>query len=220
MSSKNKTESSNSTDSDLFDELPFLTEGSHVPQAPFLPQDDPKGPEFLDTEACLCQLRPSPEANSTDDSPPLLWRCFGNQTNGHLYPDDGKWFKAKGDGHSKNQPKDWTDRPLFDSSSPPITDASFRWDYDEESLVGNARELSVWDKACTGKNRSSFSTSYYRSVEAMRKDETPIDAAPCWRPGAVPLPMQNVSDWQQNGCSEGFLCTPQKTWHGHPEVPS
>ncbi|KAI1090440.1 hypothetical protein F5B19DRAFT_322499 [Rostrohypoxylon terebratum] len=171
--------------------------GLLIPQDPFLPQDEPQGPVFLDTQACLCALR------GTDDifSGESAWECIGNQTQGVYQVTTGKWFNNIGNGSLKN------DLGISDASNTPDTSRQLMYDGGSSSLVdvvlGN---LSVWDQACTGLNRSSFSTSYYRASDQLAKNNTPTDAAACWRPGAIPITIQQVGDWQKNGCNEGFLC--------------
>jgi len=182
----------------------LLIQGSLMIQDPFLPQSDranaPQGPTFLDTEACLCALRPAPMSGGEGDP---LWKCMGNQTRGVYTGYAGKWFKTQ------NGFSNYTQLPIDDSSNPPDTTASFYWDYRSEKFapVQNKSSLSIYDYACTGKNRSSFSMTFYQARREQENGQTPFEAAPCWRPGAVPVQMQNISDWQANGCHPGFLCT-------------
>jgi len=186
-----------------------------IPQDPFYPQQEIIGPAFLDTEACLCQLQPRPDLDLTSDDKldkgqsdqdAILWQCAGNQTAASHELTTGKWFRTqKGDGGIKTL-DDLVKIPIYDASNPPKLDQQFRWNNATKKLIGTREGFSVWDKACTGVNRTSFSTSYYRATEQIKKDETPVDAAPCWRPGAIPLQIQNVTDWENTGCAEGFLC--------------
>ncbi|KAL2016210.1 hypothetical protein VTK56DRAFT_4067 [Thermocarpiscus australiensis] len=134
----------------------------------------------------------------------FLWRCFGNQTEGANSLTSGKWFETTPDDRGTFQ--NITELNVNDASNPPATDSPMAWDPDTESLVLGTQGLSVWDRACTGVNWTSFSTSFYRAAEHLRQNATPVDAMPCWRPGAVPLRIQNVSHWQEHGCSKGFLC--------------
>ncbi|KAI1204985.1 uncharacterized protein F4807DRAFT_296809 [Annulohypoxylon truncatum] len=168
-----------------------------IPQDPFLPQGRPLGPVFLDTEACLCALRGTNHVHSGESA----WECIGNQTQGVYEVQTGKWFNNIGDGTLRDG------LGMSDASNTPDTSKALMYNNGTSSLVDIVpSELSVWDQACTGRNRSSFSTSYYRSVVAAESNDTPTDAAPCWRPGAFPIQIQEVTDWQTNGCNEGFLC--------------
>ncbi|KAK4203485.1 hypothetical protein QBC40DRAFT_219430 [Triangularia verruculosa] len=171
-------------------------------QVPFLPLHPPLGPTFLDTEACLCRREPNP-ATSVDHAESLLWRCSGNQTVADVDVTTGKWFKPI------NKDEDTQivlQLPLNDGSNPPLREHPMRWDSESSSLIPGTEGLSVWDQACTGENRTSFSTSYYRAAAQRDNAEVPVDAAPCWRPGAVPLRLQDVNEWQTKGCLPGFLC--------------
>ncbi|KAI1101712.1 hypothetical protein F4804DRAFT_290537 [Jackrogersella minutella] len=169
-----------------------------IPQDPFYPQTDSLGPAFLDTQACLCALRGTNHVRRGEGS----WQCIGNQTQEVYRVTTGKWFNNIGNGTLEDGLAIW------DASNTPDTGKALMFSNGTSSLVDeNPSEFSVWDQACTGKNRTSFSTSYYRSVAAIARNDTPIDAAPCWRPGAVPIQIQNATSWQTDGCNEGFLCT-------------
>jgi hypothetical protein len=174
-------------------------EVAQLPQDPYLPQVTPLGPSFLDTQACLCALQTTPE----EDSNSTAWQCVGNQTVGVYTSTQGMWFNTL---HGGNE----VDLPIYDASNGPDTTRPLIWNPTGNSLVpianANTSNLSVFDKACTGRNRTTFSTALYLAASEESQGQTPVDAAPCWRPGAVPLQIQNVSDWQTNGCSEGFLC--------------
>ncbi|KAI5866109.1 hypothetical protein GGS23DRAFT_369953 [Durotheca rogersii] len=170
--------------------------GPGLPQDPFLPQELPEGPVFLDTQACLCALR-GPEILDSDNA---SWQCIGNQTQGVYTVTTGKWFNALHSGSKEGL-------PMWDASNSPDTSRTLKWDPGLGSLVDyTPSQLSVWDQACTGKNHTAFSTSYYRAAEAIVAEEPPVDAAPCWRPGAVPMQIQSVTSWQVKGCSDGFFC--------------
>ncbi|KAK4224076.1 hypothetical protein QBC38DRAFT_26928 [Podospora fimiseda] len=176
-------------------------------QAPFFPREPARGPTFLDTEACLCQREFRP-----DNPRELWWRCIGDRTqNGtatvsreKILRTSGKWFEPSHDDDVSSN--DVLGLPLYDASNPPARDRASQWNNETSELVPGIDKLSVWDRACTGENRTSFSTSFYRAVAQTNADEAPVDAAPCWRPGAVPLQLQGVSDWMDNGCKLGFQC--------------
>lgn len=174
---------------------------SFFPQDPFLPLAPPVGPTFLDTQACLCTRQLDPGSLVGDDSG-LLWRCVGNRTG--VSTTSGKWFRPIRD-DSREGPAVFR-LPIYDASNPPERSTPMQWGPDSESLVPGSGELSVWDRACTGENHTSFSTSFYRAVDQIGSGEQPVDAAPCWRPGALPVQMQNVSHWESTGCLSGFLC--------------
>ncbi|KAI1380182.1 hypothetical protein F4677DRAFT_252994 [Hypoxylon crocopeplum] len=169
-----------------------------IPQDPFLPQGVPDGPVFLDTQACLCALRGTQDINNSLAS----WQCIGNQTQGVYRVTTGKWFNNLGNGSLQDNLHMW------DASGAPDTSKALMFNDKKNSLVDAvSSELSVWDQACTGENHTAFSTSYYGSIKAIQNGDLPIDAVPCWRPGAVPIQIQNVTNWNVNGCNEGFLCT-------------
>lgn len=182
-------------------------------QAPFFPREPARGPSFIDTEACLCQRERRPETAGARRGQ-LLWRCIGDRTQNHtdtnsiseetILRTSGKWFApVKDDGNSD---QDIFELPLYDASNPPARDVPLQWDSESSSLVPGTDRLSIWDRACTAENRTSFSTSFYRAAAQSANGEVPVDAAPCWRPNAVPLQLQNVSDWTRNGCRPGFQC--------------
>ncbi|KAK3377140.1 hypothetical protein B0T24DRAFT_701328 [Lasiosphaeria ovina] len=211
----------NSTDDDSFDDDGFCnrlfnTSTASLPQDPFLPQQEPLVPTFLDTQGCLCQMQTDP--SSADDSgldpdadkKTFLWQCVGNQTGAATMEPSGKWYKTRDSAEG-------TDADLFrlpvNSAAHPLDAATpMTWDLQSKSFVklsdGNNKDsrLSVWDAACTGENRTEFSTSFYQANEQLESNQDPTAAAPCWRSGAVPVQIQNVSDWQTTGCLEGFMC--------------
>ncbi|KAI0009176.1 hypothetical protein F4779DRAFT_385925 [Xylariaceae sp. FL0662B] len=170
--------------------------GFKEPQDPYLPRGEVQGPGFLDTEACLCALRrPQNVAGSN-----MAWQCIGNQTEGVYTVTTGKWFNSLHGGSMVGL-------PIYDASNGPDTSKDLMWSPESSSFVdADPARLSVWDRNCTGKNQTTFSTAYYRAAAEIAADDTPVDAAPCWRPGAVPIQIQDVNDWESHGCSEGFLC--------------
>ncbi|KAI1073440.1 hypothetical protein F5B20DRAFT_567004 [Whalleya microplaca] len=171
--------------------------GFKEPQDPYLPQNEPQGPSFLDTEACLCALR-GPETVSGSNA---AWECIGNQTQGVYFVTTGKWFNSLQSGGSIQG------LPIYDASNGPDTSRDLMWSPESNSLVdADPNSLSVWDRHCTGKNQTTFSTAFYRAAASLAANDTPVDAAPCWRPGAVPIQIQDVDNWQENGCSKGFHC--------------
>ncbi|KAI0839966.1 hypothetical protein F5Y06DRAFT_19342 [Hypoxylon sp. FL0890] len=171
--------------------------GFVLPQDPFWPQDETIGPAFLDTQACLCALRGTDNVRSSEGK----WQCIGNQTQGIYAVTTGKWFNNVGDGSLQDN------LPIYDATNTPDITTPLMYSNTTRSLVDVIpSDLSVWDQACTGENNTAFSTSYYRATKEIEKNETPVDATPCWRPGAIPIEMQNVTSWQVQGCNEGFLC--------------
>ncbi|KAL6719027.1 hypothetical protein ACLMJK_003262 [Lecanora helva] len=181
---------------------------SSLPQDPFYPRSLPEGPVFLDSQACVCALR------SPSDSDDVAWRCLGNSTSDIYTGDSGKWFAAT------NKRSTASNLPIDDTSNPPDTNNALITTPNSSSLVPlgsvNPNPLSVFDGACTGINRTRFSTSYYRAVQEIKANQTPVDAAPCWRKGAVPVQIQNVSSWQATGCFSGFFC-PNNTINSLPQ---
>ncbi|TDZ34374.1 hypothetical protein C8035_v009406 [Colletotrichum spinosum] len=120
-----------------------------LPQDPYLPQADPKGPRFLDSAGVYTVT-------------------------------SGKWFNTLRGGNA-------VDGRIDDASNGPNTDKVLRWISGSLTEAANDDGLTpAWDQ--------------------LSKDEQPVDAAPCWRPGAVPIQIQTVDDWESQGCSPGFLC--------------
>ncbi|KAK1461233.1 hypothetical protein CMEL01_14869 [Colletotrichum melonis] len=174
----------------------FGLDASDLPQDPYYPQTDPTGPSFLDTEGCLCALQVTPAGGA----PEPAWQCIGDQSKGSIYTiRTGRWFNTlNGTGNANG--------PIYDASSPPDIEKPKRW------LSGALRDspgndgLSVYDSACTGKNNTRFSTSFYEATAQIIAGQQPYSAAPCYRQGAVPIEIQTVDSWQATGCSPGFLC--------------
>jgi hypothetical protein len=168
----------------------------NLPRLPFLPQETLRGPAFLDTGACLCALQ-NPRS---EDAKNTAWQCIGNQTQGVYTVDTGKWFDDVGDSPNING-------TIEDGSGRPDTNKTLAMvDRKLEQQAPNSARFSIYDRACTGKNHSTYSTSYYRVVEAMSRNETVVDAFPCWRPGAIPVQIQSAESWTSEGCQEGFYC--------------
>ena len=179
-----------------------LLDSSSVPENPFLPRWPWQQPLFLDTNACICALRNPPNGNASTS----VWQCQGNASSPPITSTSGKWFNAANAAGNIST-------MLDDASNPPLTD-------DPLVLMGNStllplasvdpHHLSVFDEACTGVNRTNFTTSYYRAKQELDTKQTPIDAAPCWRPGAIPIPLTQSSSWQNEtgffGCKQGFFC--------------
>lgn len=168
-----------------------------LPQDPFLPIDGPFGPAFLDTEACICALRAAPIDNT------IGWQCLGNKTQLVYTTTGGKWFHPKGSGivNINSSVSDAQFPP--DTSKPQIFDPSQGF----VAINNNSKtDLDIYSKACTGRNQTTFTTAYYRAVAEIAENKLPVDAAPCYRPGAVPLEIQPADSWIKDGCNLGFLC--------------
>jgi hypothetical protein len=172
-------------------------DASQFPQDPFLPQITPTGPTFLDTGACVCALQTNPD----EKNDLAVWQCIGNQTQNVYEATTGKWFNTLHGGSV-------VDLPIDDASNGPDNSATFRWDSGQNALVKITDEsgFSGYDSACTAVNQTVFSTAFYRANDELARNATPIDAAPCYRAGAVPVQIQNLTMWESQGCSEGFLC--------------
>ena len=178
---------------------------ARIPQDPFVPSGGvPTTPAFLDDGACLCALQQLPHAKGQNS---LAWQCIGNQTQDVYSIMSGKWFNSQNGGAA-------IDLAINDNSNPPDTSQQLVWDYQSESLVPLQKEsnLSPNDAACTGNNRTSFSTTFYRASEHALKGQLDPYALPCLRPGAVPVLLQDAKSWQSHGCSEGFLCKYCSSW--------
>jgi len=115
----------------------------------------------------------------------------------------GKWFRSL-DGGSKSS----LDQPIYYASSGPILNQTFEWDSDHKRFEeAGPKNFSAYDSACTGVNHTTFSTAFYSAYDEIQADKDPVSAAPCWRPGAFPIQIQNVSDWLSSGCLSGFQCS-------------
>ena len=177
----------------------FPFSASSLPQDPFYPRSPSDGPVFLDEQACVCVLRSFSDSN--DDT---AWRCLGNSTSDIYEGTSGKWFAATNNKTLTN------DTAMNDASNPPKTDNALIADPKSDSLVPlasqNPNPLSPFNDACTAINETLFSTAYYNAAREIAANQTPVDAAPCWRAGAIPVQIQNLSSWQQTGCYSGFYC--------------
>ncbi|KAJ0168375.1 ABC transporter G family member 24 [Colletotrichum tanaceti] len=168
----------------------------NLPQDPFYPQENPRGPSFLDTAGCLCAL----QVTTAGGAPEPAWHCVGDQSVGVYTVRNGRWFKTL-NGVAGN-----ADGPVYDASNPPDTGAPMRW------LSGALRDslgdagLSVEDGACTGENNTRYSTSFYEAAGQINAGQYPLSGAPCLRPGAVPIEIQPLQSWLEDGCRPGFLC--------------
>ena len=206
--------SSSSTSTSVASSLPGSVYGdddpSRLPTDIFLPTQATLGPLYLDDGGCLCALQSAPDSSTA-------WRCLGNHTQEIYGGTSGKWF-AVADAQAQ-----WQGLALNDTSNPPELDSPLAQSANSSSdqpLVPlasvAANPLDVYDGACSGRNQTSFSTAYYRSEAAIQAKQPPIDAAPCYRSGAVPIQIQNVTAWQQDGCLEGFYC-PNNTINSLPQ---
>jgi hypothetical protein len=167
------------------------------PQQPFIAAIPPQGPSFLDTQACLCAQRSTP-ANGGQTA----WQCIGNQTQGVYTVDTGKWFNAvnpSGQAPGENV-------PASDSSNPPDFNNALQWD-GSQLVPANQDSMSVYDRFCTGRNQTTFSTAFYRvNVDTPPGGTPPLEAVPCFRENALPNLITTPDNWVRQGCNEGFLC--------------
>ena len=167
-------------------------------QDPFLPRQPLTDPIFLDNGACRCALRHV----SDDSDSTIAWRCLGNSTTDIYKDTSGKWFP------SLNQ--DTIAMQYDDNSNPPTLDEAMIFDEGSNKLMPinatNSATLSIYDSACDARNETTFSTAFYRADQEQKAGQTPVDAAVCWRAGAYPIQIQNVSSWDSQGCPEGFFC--------------
>lgn len=164
-------------------------------QNPFYPQETPQGPSFLDTGACLCALQETPAANSSL----AVWHCIGNQTEGVYTTTSGIWFNTTHGGTDVNG-------SIYDDTNGPQTDEVLLYEADALEPSSDLSSLSPYDRACTGQNETTFSTAFYRAAEEIANNEPVVDGAQCWREGASAVQIQNLTDWQSQGCNRGFLC--------------
>jgi hypothetical protein len=170
-----------------------------LPQDPYYPQETPQGPSFLDTAACLCALQDSPAANSTD----AVWHCIGDQTEDVYTTTGGKWFNTINGGNV-------TAAAINDDSNGPQTSQYYIWNSTSLEAASNDDSLSAYDGACTGNNQTTFSTTFYEAAAELADNQTAEAATTCWREGASAIQIQNLTDWQSQGCGVGFLCRSQE----------
>ncbi|KAI1363422.1 hypothetical protein F5Y08DRAFT_309687 [Xylaria arbuscula] len=188
-----------------------------APQNPYLPRESEYGPSFLDSSACLCSLRQVEQDSLSDDvsddttddagddlkratKADAAWQCIGNQTQGVYEVTTGKWFESLHGGSE-------VDLPVYDASNGPNTDKALTWDDDKNAFMdADLDSLTVYDRVCTAVNQTTFSTSFYRALAEREAGDDPIDAASCWRPGSIPIEIQDVTSWTDTGCPSGFLC--------------
>lgn len=187
-------------------DLPLGMKLEDIPQDPFWPKADYDTPSFMDTALCVCALRYTPNV----DLDSIAWQCIGdqirrqgvrgNETEDVYQTTTGKWFGTSHGGTNLNLTID-------DASNGPDTSKLFRWN--GGSLVGTSDQsvFNVYDRACTASNQTTYSTAFYKAIDERANNAKPINAAPCWRPGAVPLEIQDLDSWTTNGCNEGFLCS-------------
>ncbi|KAI1748612.1 hypothetical protein F4782DRAFT_550609 [Xylaria castorea] len=176
----------------------------NAPQDPFLPREPSYGPSFLDSSACLCALRQVEQGGDDDDNGTqgngAAWQCIGNQTQRVYEVTTGKWFESLHGGQK-------VDLPIYDASNGPDTSKALTWDTGNNTFAdADLKELSLYDGACTGINQTTFSTAFYGALAEKEAGNTPVSAAPCWRPGGVPIEIQDATSWSATGCPLGFLC--------------
>lgn len=169
-----------------------------------IPSQTPDGPFFVDTASCQCALQPTHSIKVRKDQPHEVWRCIGD-TNGDAYVgDNGKWFfpiNPVPDGPvDVSKPIEWGDNPP-DSKAPYIVDNS-RF---QPLEANNSSQLSLVDKACTGENSTEQSAQYYSAIKDVEAGRTPPNGALCYS-GMQPFPLQNATEWNNDGCNLGFFC--------------
>lgn len=164
----------------------------------YFPIDPPAGADFMDTQQCHCALRTLDDSRTN-----AAWRCLGNQTTDVYEGSSGKWFWPS-DNSTTFQPNVTADS---DFSNPPDLNAEFSQQLDA---------LSIFDDACNGINNTAMSSALYTARAEANAGQAPISIAPCWRPGVVPLPIEDANTWQQQNCSLGFFC-PNNTINALPQ---
>lgn len=190
----------------------FLASGQRASD-PFFPAYPAEGPTFLDDNACLCALRSTPDSLDS-----YAWRCIGNHSTDIYVGNSGKWFGA-----ANAQPggQNVTQLPMYDDSDKPNVDQVLvaqqgHVDGDNATVpdpaplvpsnAPNANSLNVYDSACSGRNSSDYSTAYYKTSDELNASQVPVDGAPCYRLGALPVQIVNVTEWQQNNtCAPGIV---------------
>ena len=172
------------------------------------PSTAPDGPAFVDTASCQCALQPTRQIKVQKHQPHEVWRCVGD-SNGDIYKgDNGKWFfpihPVTDGSEDVSKPIDWADNPP-NSQAPYLVSNSSNVPQFEPFNSTDASQLSLVDNACTGENSTDQSAQYYASVDDIKAGRTPSNAAVCLS-GMQPYPLQNATEWTNDGCSLGFFC--------------
>ena len=180
-----------------------VVDQSEEPTDIFLPSQKSLGPTFLDDGGCFCALRGAPDEQST------AWHCFCNHSQDAYVGNGGKWFNIP------DARAPWQNLPIDDATNlpnvrkamvlPPSNGGQLTLDLVPlNGLTPNP--LTIYDQACTGNNQTNWTTTYYGAEANLTTNNPPVAAVPCYRAGTMPIQIQNVSSWLQQGCLEGFLC--------------
>jgi len=154
-------------------------------------QPELPGPYFIDTGGCRCALEI--EINKE------AWRCISNTTQDIYAGNSGKWFYAvcQSDSGSLNEPANSDTNPPDLSTQYEVQNGQI------EQFPNPAKgDPELQNVVCNGNNDTQASTKFYQNVAnvVLGRD------LPCWQPGAVPLNLQNASEWNAMGCHHGFFC--------------
>jgi hypothetical protein len=154
-----------------------------------------QGPQYVDTAQCRCALQ---------ENTIQAWRCIGNET-ANLYDEtSGKWFLPNA-GTETNSDQ----QTSIYGGPPPNTTAAYLYSDDlTQDLVpittANQVQLSALDATCNGKNDTDKTPIYY--LKLANSAASGYVPQMCLEGGAVPVQIQNASEWDSHGCLPGFYC--------------
>ena len=156
----------------------------------------PKGPFFIDTVGCGCALQEKLNSEA--------WRCIANVTQDAYDGDNGKWYYAvnQADPGSLQAPENSNSNPPDTATVYYIQNGNFSKISDTNPVDVNSNVQDIQDFACTGVNQTVASTQFYEQLADVSSGKD----LPCWQPGTLPLPIQDVQSWDSIGCLPGFYC--------------
>lgn len=164
----------------------------------------PKGPDYIDTGACRCALRPTPANVQGDDGNKVAWRCTGNQTGDPYTGSGGKWFYPQNKGTPRDQQQDENSalNPPDLTTTYLVVDGKDGQTFRKQDSSDES-QLSDLDASCNGLNNTMSTEYYYQEMARLRAGLPP---QLCADPNALPIPLQNESSWNATGCLQGFYC--------------
>lgn len=174
-----------------------------------LPSKSPEGPFFIDTASCQCAFQPTRQIKVDKGRPRGIWRCIGSGSDDVYVGDTGKWFfpvnNVPASSKDLHEPINWAGNPPK-SGSPYVvandTDAQHFRPLDDT----NGKSLSLVDNVCTAENSTEQSTEYYKMIEDGEAGQPGAELGICLSPESQPIPIQNASSWNTQGCNLGFHC--------------
>ena len=166
----------------------------------------PKGPDYIDSGACRCALRPTPENVQGARGNEVAWRCTGNQTEDLYEGSSGKWFYPQNKGTAKDQAQDENSArnpPDRTTTSLVVDGKNGKGSTFQATDASDDPQLSELDAQCDGLNNTLSTSYYYQEIARLRAGLPP---QLCADPNAVPVLLQDESSWNETGCLPGFYC--------------